>query len=93
MDVAKNTLDSIISNQYSRVAIKFFLMYSSFARPEIPDMMKSLFEHSIFRILVLFLVAYMTSKDIMVSLAMSLAFYFLFEHVNKMEEKTEKRTE
>jgi len=68
-------MDSLLQNQYVVGALTLFIsLYASLARPELPPFMMTLFENPIFKVLFMFLAVYLSSKNIQLSLMISVAF-------------------
>jgi hypothetical protein len=63
------------------------ILYSSSARPPVPPAMKDLFNNVVFRILVLSLVAYLGSKDVVLSLMVALGFIITLAVISNVEAK------
>lgn len=55
----------------------FLILYASMARPQLPEFMNTLFQNNLFRILVFFLIVYLSDKenDIVMSILVAIAFF------------------
>jgi hypothetical protein len=68
-------MDSFLSNPYVAGAIVVIaIFYGSLARPELPMAVHRLFDNSIFRFVVLTLIAWVGSKNIQVALVIAIVF-------------------
>lgn len=68
-------IDMILANPYISGALLLFLvLYSSMARPSMPDWVAKLFENPLFRLLIMFLIAFTATKNTSVALMVSLTF-------------------
>lgn len=75
MDQLSNLLARAIKNNYFSGALTVFLvLYGSMARPQLPEFVATLFETAVFRLLVLALIAYISTKDLQVALLVAVAF-------------------
>ena len=71
MEAAQNFL----KNQYVNAALTVFLIsYACLARPQLPSFLARLFESSLFRLVFLFLLAWIASRDAQVALLVAVAF-------------------
>jgi hypothetical protein len=52
----------------------FLVLYAGMAKPQLPDFIASLFDNAIFRLLVLALVVYTSTKNLRLSLIVAVAF-------------------
>ena len=67
-DVVQESL-SILDNPYAKNIIKMFLvLYAGLAAPRLPAFHAGLFNNALFRIVVLFLIAYLGLKDTTIAL-------------------------
>lgn len=70
-----DTLTNYLSDPYVSAALTLFLvLYGAMARPDLPDFVSQLFDNAIFRMGVLFLIAYTSSKNIQVALLVAVGF-------------------
>ena len=65
----------IMQNPYvSATLVLFLILYSSLARPDLPDFIMNLFNNAIFRMLILFLIAYLAAKNVQVAILVAIGF-------------------
>ena len=68
-------LNNFLNNQYVTSALTLFLiLYAGLIRPRLPDFLATLFENPFFRLLFLFLLAYVSSRNSQVALIVAVAF-------------------
>ena len=72
-DETTNKAKKVLENKYVYSTIMLFLvMYGSLAAPKLPDFISSWFENPIIRLVLLFLIAFISSKDYSVALIVAL---------------------
>ena len=75
--------DAMQNPYFSATMTLFLVLYGGLAKPDLPDFVVNLFDNALFRILVLFLIAFTASKNaqvaILVAVAFSLTMNFLSE--------------
>lgn len=65
----------IMQNPYvSATLVLFLILYSALARPDLPDFIMNLFNNAIFRLLILFLIAYFAAKNVQVAILVAIGF-------------------
>jgi len=81
MNIVKNVTQlakpvlKLLDNPYAATAVSLFLvLYGSMARPELPDVIKNLFQNDIFRLVYVFLLAYVGDKNPKVALVVAVVF-------------------
>lgn len=77
-------------NHYNILLISIntlLIIYASMNRPPCPDIVRDIFNNTIFRILVMTLIAYLGSQDITLSLMVTLGFIVILAALNKLEAK------
>jgi hypothetical protein len=63
----------IVDQKYVNTALYLFLiLYAGLAAPKLPSYIAKLFDHVLFRLVVLFLIAYLSVKDVKAALLVSL---------------------
>ena len=68
-------IHKLLENQYVSATLTLFLaLYAILARPVLPPFLANLFENPLFRLFVLFLVAWTASHNAALSLMIALAF-------------------
>jgi len=83
--VVQNSL-SFLDNPYAKNIIKMFLvLYAGLAAPRLPAFLAGLFNNALFRIVVLFLIAYLGLKDTSVALLSAVAFTLSIIFLKKAE--------
>jgi phage-related protein len=84
-DVVQESL-SILDNPYAKNIIKMFLvLYAGLAAPRLPAFLAGLFNNALFRIVVLFLIAYLGLKDTSIALLSAVAFTLSIIFLKKAE--------
>ena len=75
----KSVLDPIFENQYSQALfILFISIYAGYTAPILPDAVAHLFQRSVFRIVILFLINFATTGKVVPSLVVALLAFFVF---------------
>ena len=79
-------LNNFLRNEYvTGVVALFVVLYASNVAPRLPDVVIDLFNNPIFRVFVLFLVAYVANKNPAVALLVSIAFVVTLNVINRQE--------
>lgn len=79
-------LNNFLRNEYvTAVVALFVVLYASNVAPRLPDVVSDLFNNPIFRVFVLFLVAYIANKNPAVALLVSIAFVVTLNVINRQE--------
>ena len=79
-------LNNFLRNEYvTGVVALFVVLYASNVAPRLPDVVIDLFNNPIFRVFVLFLVAYVANKNPAVALLVSVAFVVTLNVINRQE--------
>lgn len=74
MDVLDN-LTGLMNNPYFSASLTLFLvLYGGLAKPDLPDFVMNLFDNALFRVLVLFLIAFTASKNAQVAILVAVVF-------------------
>jgi len=77
---------SFLDNPYAKNIIKMLLvLYAGLAAPRLPSFLASLFNNAVFRIVVLFLIAYLGLKDTTIALLSAVAFTLSIIFLKKAE--------
>ena len=77
---------SFLDNPYAKNIIKMLLvLYAGLAAPRLPSFLASLFNNALFRIVVLFLIAYLGLKDTTIALLSAVAFTLSIIFLKKAE--------
>jgi hypothetical protein len=87
----KNNLSKEVSNiKFNDIATSLLylvlVLYASLVRPDLPNFMNTLFKNNLFRILVFFLIVYLSEKEGNFTLALLIALVF-FVTMNFLTEK------
>ena len=63
----------------------FLIMYSSLARPNLPNFLNVLFQNNLFKLLVFFLIVYLAQKenDILMSMLVAIAFFVTMTYLTE----------
>lgn len=76
----------VLGNTYVSAAVTLFLiLYASLARPQLPVFIAKLFDNPLFRLLVLFGIAFMASRNFQVALLVSVAFTVTMNLLNEQK--------
>lgn len=79
-------LNNFLRNEYvTGVVALFVVLYASNVAPRLPNVVIDLFNNPIFRVFVLFLVAYVANKNPAVALLVSVAFVVTLNVINRQE--------
>ena len=74
MDVLDNLTD-LMNNPYFSAGLTLFLvLYGGMAKPDLPDFVMDLFDNALFRVLVLFLIAFTSVRNSQVALVVAVVF-------------------
>ena len=88
--------EKILQNTYMSAILSLFLvMYGPRLQPKLPDSVKNVFENRIFRGLVIFLINYLSSNNIQLSIVITLVFLVTMNliHNETIIEKLQNRNE
>jgi len=84
MDQVSTLLQSAIKNNYFSGALTVFLiLYASLAKPQLPSFIANLFEHPFFRMIVIALIAYISTKDLQVAILITVVFTLTMTLLNE----------
>lgn len=79
-------LENILENQYVSTSLAVFLvLYGGLAAPKLPKSMVKLFSNPIFRMLVIFLIAYTSSKNHSIALVATIVLILIMQESNEDE--------
>ena len=79
-------LENILENQYVSTSLAVFLvLYGGLAAPKLPKSMIKLFSNPIFRMLVIFLIAYTSSKNHSIALVATIVLILIMQESNDDE--------
>jgi hypothetical protein len=81
--VLNEALSVLDNNVVSSVLGLFLVLYAGLAAPKLPRSVANLFDNTVFRVLVLFLVAYMSSKNKSVALIAAVGIVVSFQTLNR----------
>ncbi len=77
-------IKKVLDNNYVRLPIIVILvLYCSLLDPELPPVVKNLFNNTLFRIVVLFGVVVLAHEDPVIALMISVAFVITLDYVNR----------
>ena len=77
---------SILDNKYvSSALILFLILYAGLAAPQLPKRVAELFENDMFKLFIMFMIAYMSSKDITVALLVAIGFAISLQTLTKQK--------
>ena len=75
MDSLQSQMDTVLSNPVTYGVLAIFLaMYGPRLHPKLPSPVKDLFGTPLFRFAIIMLIIYMSTKDLSMSLIISIAF-------------------
>jgi len=76
-------------NTTSAITSMFLVLYAGMASPELPKVIKKMFNNSIFRILILSLIVYKGNKDPQLAITIAIAFTITMNYLRDSELKEE----
>lgn len=75
---------NVFKNTFVFVVLVLFLtMYGPKFAPNLPNGIKELFENNIFKAAIVFLIVYLSNKNMAISLMMTIIFFFVMSMLNK----------
>lgn len=74
-------------NYVTSAASLFLVLYAGLARPELPKFVAGLFDHAVFRLLVLTLIVFMSGQNIQLSLMIAIGFTITMNLLNEQKIK------
>ena len=81
-------MDNILDNKFVSTGITLMIgLYASLLGPQLPAFVKNLFNNTIFRILVLFLVLVRANKDPAMAIVIVIAFVLTMDYIYRMDSK------
>jgi hypothetical protein len=76
---------SFLDNKYVAATLAIFLiLYAGYAAPKLPASIAKLFDYEIFKLLIIFLIAFTSSKSPMLSILIALAFVLSLQTLNRV---------
>ena len=79
-------LTDLLKNPYVTATTSLFLvLYASMARPQLPGFITGLFDHAVFRIMILSLVVFMSGKNLQLSVMIAVAFTVTMNLLNEQK--------
>ena len=86
--MSMKSMESIMNNKYvSTTLTVIIILYISLLGPTLPSTVRNLFNNSLFRMLVLFLVLLRFEKDPGLSIVITVSFVLTMDYVNAMDAK------
>ena len=83
-----DNLKKIFGNQYISTIITIFLaLYAALLGPELPSGLRKLFNNTIFRIIILFLIVYRANKDPRLAIMIAVVFVLTLDFMTRMDAK------
>ena len=83
--IARGSL-KILDNKYVAAIVRVFLiLYAGLIAPKLPSGLAKLFQNSVFKVVVLFLIVYIAMKDPVVALLVAVGFTISIVTLNKLE--------
>ena len=77
LNLIGDTLNGVLANPWASAVVSLSLaMYAGLARPSPPDALMDLMENVFFRIFVLFMVLFMGTRDVFISMIVAAAFVY-----------------
>lgn len=81
-----SVIGSALKNDYVSSTLSLFLvLYAGLARPQLPGFISSLFENAMFKVLILTLVVYTSSKNLQLALMIAVAFTITMNLLNEQK--------
>ena len=88
LNLIGNTLNGVLANPWSSAVVSLSLaMYAGLARPTPPAALMDMMNNVFFRILVLFMVLFMGTRDVFVSLTVAAAFVYGLDALNTQSQQ------
>ena len=81
--VVNNTFKVLDSDVASSVIGLFLILYAGLAAPKLPKKIASVFDNTVFKIIFMFLIAYMASKNKSIALIASIGLILSFQTLNR----------
>lgn len=79
-----DTVTQVLQNQYVTAVLTLFLvLYGGLAKPDLPEFILDLFDSAVFRVLVLFLIAFTASRNYQVALLVAVGFTLTMNLLNE----------
>lgn len=79
----EKTINNLVNNNYvASILILFITLYSSYVAPVLPDRILNLFNTNFSKIILCFLIAYTASRNIRISLIISILFIITIHYAN-----------
>ncbi len=79
-----NQITKLLQNNYVSATLSLFLaLYAAMARPQLPEGIASLFENAVFRLVVMAMVVYMSSKKLDLAIMVAVAFTVTMNMLNE----------
>ena len=86
MEFVKKYLDIAFTEPHARTILTMFLvLYGGLAAPKLPKMIHSLFENSIFRVLILSIIVYTGQKDPTLAILVAVVFLISLTSLKSLE--------
>jgi len=83
-DQVSRLLQTALSNNYISAGLTLFLaLYAGMAKPQLPEFVAQLFENPVFRMAILALVVYMSTRDLRMAIMVAVAFTLTMNLVNE----------
>jgi len=90
MDSLQSQMDTVLSNPVTYGVLAIFLaMYGPRLHPKLPSPVKDLFGTPLFRFAIIMLIIYMSTKDLSMSLIISIAFLIIMSIANSQDMEEE----
>ena len=88
LNLIGNTLNGVLANPWSSAVVSLSLaMYAGLARPTPPAALMDMMNNVFFRIFVLFMVLFMGTRDVFVSLTVAAAFVYGLDALNTQSQQ------
>lgn len=93
-DSITETLDTVLEPLHKNPTLftfvsLFLILYGSLAKPQLPPIMRQLFDNAIFRVIILSSILLRNGNDIQLSLMIAIAYVYTIQ-LNNMEKTKEK---
>ena len=80
------TVESFLKNEYVSTILGLFLvMYGGLAAPKLPPQIAKMFENPLFRLVIMVLIAYMSTKNQSIALVAAVGLVITFQTLNRIK--------
>lgn len=93
METVQNTIKRTFENKYVYGAtILIAILYAGMAAPKLPASVAKLFDQNLFKLVVLFIIAYVSTSDVTVALILAIGFIISIQTLNRISAEDQLKT-